>query len=82
MERAAVLSPGEELDEALAGSLLPAVSADGPDASTDLASAVGAAERKAILHALAETGDDKLATARLLGIGERTLWTKLKKHGL
>jgi two-component system response regulator AtoC len=82
MERAAVLAPGDELDEALAASLLPSVAADGALPSTDLASAVGAAERKAILHALAETGDDKPAAARLLGIGERTLWTKLKKHGL
>ena len=40
------------------------------------------AERKAILRALAATGDSKAEAAALLGIGERTLWTKLKKHGL
>jgi len=81
MERAAVLAPGDVVDEALAESLLPA--AREPEVGAgDLASAVAATERKAILQALAETGDDKAAAARRLGIGERTLWTKLKKHGL
>ena len=40
------------------------------------------AERKAILRALAATDDNKAEAATLLGIGERTLWTKLKKHGI
>jgi transcriptional regulator with PAS, ATPase and Fis domain len=35
-----------------------------------------------ILRALAVAGDNKAEAAALLGIGERTLWTKLKKHGL
>jgi len=81
MERAVVLAPGDVVDEALAGSLLPAAGGE-PELGGDLASAVAATERKAILRALAETGDDKAAAARRLGIGERTLWTKLKKHGL
>jgi two-component system response regulator HydG len=38
-------------------------------------------ERRAILHALRETGGDKVATARLLGIGKTTLYRKLKKYG-
>ncbi|MGC2670257.1 MAG: sigma 54-interacting transcriptional regulator [Candidatus Acidiferrum sp.] len=38
-------------------------------------------ERRAILHALRETGGDKLATARLLGIGKTTLYRKLKEYG-
>jgi DNA-binding protein Fis len=29
-----------------------------------------------------ETNGNKAAAAVRLGIGERTLWTKLKKHGL
>jgi DNA-binding NtrC family response regulator len=33
------------------------------------------------LDALAATDDDKSRAARLLGIGDRMLWTKLKKHG-
>lgn len=35
-----------------------------------------------ILRALATTGDNKSEAASLLGIGERTLFNKLKKHGL
>jgi DNA-binding NtrC family response regulator len=38
-------------------------------------------ESRAILHALRQTGGDKLATARLLGIGKTTLYRKLKKYG-
>ena len=37
-------------------------------------------ERRAVLHALRETGGDKLAAARLLGIGKTTLYRKLKDY--
>ena len=37
-------------------------------------------ERRAILRTLRETGGDKLATARLLGIGKTTLYRKLKQY--
>ncbi|MBZ5528404.1 MAG: sigma-54 dependent transcriptional regulator [Acidobacteriia bacterium] len=37
-------------------------------------------ERRAILRTLRETGGDKLATARLLGIGKTTLYRKLKLY--
>ncbi|MGH9713951.1 MAG: sigma-54-dependent transcriptional regulator [Candidatus Acidiferrales bacterium] len=37
-------------------------------------------ERRAILHALRESGGDKLAAARLLGIGKTTLYRKLKQY--
>jgi len=37
-------------------------------------------ERRAILHALRETGGDKLAAARMLGIGKTTLYRKLKQY--
>ncbi len=86
MERAAVLVDGPEVDADLVGELLaPArttTTDEAGDDPLDLASAVGAAERKAILRALSLTGDSKPKAAALLGIGERTLWTKLKKHGL
>jgi two-component system response regulator HydG len=36
--------------------------------------------RRALLHALRETGGDKLAAARLLGIGKTTLYRKLKEY--
>jgi DNA-binding NtrC family response regulator len=39
-------------------------------------------ERRAILHTLRETTGDKLAAARMLGIGKTTLYRKLKKYNL
>jgi DNA-binding NtrC family response regulator len=36
--------------------------------------------RRALLHALRETEGDKLAAARLLGIGKTTLYRKLKEY--
>ena len=38
-------------------------------------------EHRAILRALRETSGDKLAAARLLGIGKTTLYRKLKQYG-
>ena len=37
-------------------------------------------ERRAILQALSETGGDRVAAARLLGIGKTTLYRKLKQY--
>ena len=37
-------------------------------------------ERRAIFRALQGTGGDKLAAARLLGIGKTTLYRKLKQY--
>ena len=37
-------------------------------------------ERRAILRALRESAGDKLAAARLLGIGKTTLYRKLKQY--
>jgi transcriptional regulator of acetoin/glycerol metabolism len=37
-------------------------------------------ERRAIFRALRETGGDKLAASRLLGIGKTTLYRKLKQY--
>ncbi len=85
MERAAVLTLGSEVDEALARELLPrsAEPAAGAEALTlDLDAAVSEVERKTILRALSVASDNKVEAAHLLGIGERTLWTKLKKYGL
>jgi two-component system response regulator HydG len=39
-------------------------------------------EKKALLRALYETGGDKLAAARLLGVGKSTLYRKLKRYGI
>jgi len=81
MERAAVLSSGTELTKQQVRSLVP-VDGETTPADFDLERAVAEVERKTILRALAATDDNKVAAATLLGIGERTLWSKLKKHGL
>ncbi len=81
MERAAVLSSPGEVTRRLVRSLLPeepeAISSD-----LNLDHAVAETERKLILRALMQTNDSKVAAASLLGIAERTLWTKLKKYAL
>ncbi len=85
MERAAVLANGGALDARLAHDLLPrgAQREDGAAPATlDLDAALNEVERKTILRALAVANDNKVEAARLLGIGERTLWTKLRKYGL
>jgi DNA-binding NtrC family response regulator len=41
---------------------------------------MGELERRAILRALRETGGDKPAAARMLGIGKTTLYRKLKQY--
>jgi transcriptional regulator of acetoin/glycerol metabolism len=39
-------------------------------------------KRRAVMNALRETKGDKLAAARLLGIGKTTFYRKLKKYGI
>ncbi|WP_254062465.1 helix-turn-helix domain-containing protein [Acidobacterium sp. S8] len=39
-------------------------------------------ERQAILGALKQLQGDKLAAAKLLGIGKTTMYRKLKEYGL
>ena len=81
MERAAVLAVSDTVDQELVDAILPADAHPGGE-DLDLAGAVANVERHTILRALAVTRDNKAEAASLLGIGERTLWTKLKKHGL
>lgn len=51
-------------------------------ASDDDSVSLQSYERRALLRALAQSGGDRLATARLLSIGKSTLYRKLKKHGI
>jgi two-component system response regulator AtoC len=88
MERAAVLCPEEEVSPDFFRHLLGLPAEGGgdlaPTAPLDFAlePALDAYERHLILRALRETSDNKAQAAKLLGIGERTLWHKLKKHEL
>jgi two-component system response regulator AtoC len=81
MERTAVLSNGAVVAPAFVRSLLPGVT-EPAQGGLILECALANLERQMILDALAATDDNKPAAAKLLGIGERTLWTKLKKHGI
>jgi two-component system response regulator AtoC len=94
MERAAVLSTEGVVTDQFFRSMIAVPAAIPPeghdpseaaaDAVTDgpLHDAVERFERRLILHALDETRDNKAEAARRLGISERNLWYKLKKHGL
>jgi two-component system response regulator AtoC len=84
MERAAVLSKGEVVGSSMLGSFLLAASESRQSDSDRLNLERGLlhVERRLILDALAVADGDKGGAAKLLGIGERTLWTKLKKHDL
>lgn len=54
-----------------------------PEAALDsAASLLEVYEKHALLHALSETGGDKLAAARLVGVGKSTFYRKLKTHGI
>jgi two-component system response regulator AtoC len=81
MERAAVLCRESPVGRSLIRTLLPAES-EPAATDLDLDRALADLERRMILDALAASDDNKPAAAKLLGIGERTLWTKLKKHGI
>jgi two-component system response regulator AtoC len=88
MERAAVLSPDPVVPAAFFRSMIQARARDDaappPDSDTGLplGEALERFERRMILRTLDETGDNKAEAARRLGISERNLWYKLKKHDL
>jgi two-component system response regulator AtoC len=92
MERAAVLCRGQSVDPQLlpadmtaaaAGpSTAPAAGGSVEFGSLLLDEHVDALEKQLIAAALARSGDNKSAASRLLGVSERTLWYKIKKHGL
>jgi two-component system response regulator AtoC len=80
LERAAVLTDDAVIGARFLRTLLPAETAAAT--AQPLEHALDALERRLIVDALAASGDNKAAAAKRLGIGERTLWTKLKKHGI
>ncbi len=84
MERAAVLAQPPEISTDLIRDVIPEVHAVAEEVPESLAlePAVDALEKKLILKALGVTNDNKVEAARLLGVAERTLWYKLKRHGL
>ena len=86
LERAAVLSAdGGIRAEALADRTSVKVSSGGPGPSADavtLRAALDEAERSAVEDALSATAGNRTEAARMLGISVRSLFYKLKEHGL
>ena len=80
VERAVALGSGPILHIADLPSNLQQSSSDKLLESNELTT-LDEMERRAILRALQETSGDKLAAARLLGIGKTTLYRKLKQYG-
>jgi DNA-binding NtrC family response regulator len=82
IERAVVLSRGDVIGTELLDLRTPGV----PDAAkvprVRLDDALDRLEREMILRALEETKQVKARAARVLAISERSLWYKLRKHGL
>jgi two-component system response regulator FlrC len=76
LERAAILASGDPID---AGHLLLEDSGPLPP-SNGAVRPLAELEKEAILAALAATGGNRRKAAELLGIGERTLYDKLKKY--
>jgi two-component system response regulator AtoC len=82
LERAVVLCSGETIGTGLLDLRTPASLLHEPGRGLRLDDALDQVEREMILRALDETKHVKVRAARLLGISERSLWYKLRKHGL
>jgi len=81
IERAVVLCRGEVVGTSLLDLRDRPVEAREPS-GLKLDEALDRVERDMILRALEESKQVKARAARLLGVSERSLWYKLKKHGL
>jgi len=80
LERAAILADGDAID---ASHIWLEDGGDKPVAArSDEVKPLAELEREAILHALEVVGGNRRRAAELLGIGERTLYDKLKKYGV
>ncbi|MGN6107477.1 MAG: sigma-54-dependent transcriptional regulator [Kofleriaceae bacterium] len=80
LERAAILADGDAID---ASHVWLEDASDKPaGARSDVVKPLVELEREAILHALEVVGGNRRRAAELLGIGERTLYDKLKKYGV
>ena len=78
LERAAILSDGDAID----ASHIWVEEGTEPKPPANEVRPLVELEREAILHALEVVGGNRRRAAELLGIGERTLYDKLKKYGV
>jgi len=82
IERAVVLCQTDTVGVQLLDLRLPGPARKDDTAGLRLDDALDRLEREMILKALDETKQVKARAARLLGVSERSLWYKLRKHGL
>jgi two-component system response regulator AtoC len=82
IERAIVLCAGDTIGANLLDLRTPASGVPEQGRGLRLDEALDQVEREMILRALEETKHVKTRAARLLGVSERSLWYKLRKHGL
>jgi len=82
IERSIVLCRGDTIGTGLLDLHRPGSQPKEQAVGLRLDEALDRLERETILHALDETKHVKVRAARLLGISERSLWYKLRKHGL
>ncbi|MGN6486753.1 MAG: sigma-54 interaction domain-containing protein [Devosia sp.] len=87
LERAAALAPSEVLDAAAIRRAMPETAlrpaaSPAPPVGGDLAAQLAAAERDAILAALAASSGEKLAAARRLGVSRSQFYEKLRRHNI
>jgi two-component system NtrC family response regulator len=82
VQRAVVLARGEVIGAADLPLHLAELKSEGVPASGSLVARLAAFERALLVQALAEAGGVQTRAARSLGIGERHLRYRLKKHGL
>jgi DNA-binding NtrC family response regulator len=82
IERAVVLCQGDTIGVELVDLRRPPVASSEQPPGVRLDEALDRLEREMILRALEDTKQVKARAARLLGISERSLWYKLRKHGL
>ena len=77
LERAAILADGDTVEEAHLW-----LEGERPLRAEGQVLALAELERGAILRALESVGGNRRHAAELLGIGERTLYDKLKRYGI
>ena len=82
IERAVVLCRGDTVGTALLDLRTPTAPAREEAPGLHLDEALDRLERDMILRALEATKNVKARAARLLGVSERSLWYKIRKHGL
>ena len=82
LERAAILADGDVIDAEHLWLEDGGASTTAAAPKDDSVKPLAELEREAVLHALAVVGGNRRRAAELLGIGERTLYDKLKKYGV